>query len=73
MSRPDPRFTAISNQLAARMPTEGIPEDGVAEAIRDTLYAAHERGILEPVSQLIEQQAKGDEVVLDIARGLRDA
>jgi hypothetical protein len=67
----DPRFTAISSQLAARMPTEGIPEAGVAEAIRDTLYAAHDKGILEPVSQLIEQQAKGDEVVVEIARHLR--
>lgn len=69
--RPDPRFTAISQVLAARLPTEGVPEDGVASAFRDTLYAAHERGILAPVATMIEQQGEGDAIVAAVTDQLR--
>jgi len=68
---PDPRFTAISQVLAARLPTEGVPEDGVASAFRDTLYAAHDRGILDPVAKMIEQQGEGDAVVSAVVRQLQ--
>lgn len=69
--RPDPRFTAISQVLAARLPTEGVPEDGVASAFRDTLYAAHDRGILAPVATMIEQQGEGDAIVAAVTDQLR--
>ena len=64
MSAPEgPQFTAISQQLAKRLPTEGVPEDGVADAFRSTLYAAKDHGILEPVADMIGQQGQGDAVV----------
>jgi len=58
-----PQFTAISKQLANRLPTDGVPEDGVADAFRSTLYAAKDHGILEPVAEMIGQQGEGDAVV----------
>jgi hypothetical protein len=67
----DPSFTAISSVLAARLPTEGVPEEGVASAFRDTLYAARDRGILEPVATMIEQQGEGDAIVSAMAQQLR--
>ncbi len=72
MSQQDgPQFTAISKQLATHMPTEGIPEEGVADAIRSTLYAAQDKGILEPVAKIIEGQANGDEAILELVRELK--
>lgn len=68
-----PGFTAISGQLASRMPSPGISEEGVADAIRKTLYAARDAGILEPVSKIIEEQAKGDPAVLALVEELRAA
>jgi len=67
-----PQFTAISARLAERLPTEGVPTDGVASAFRDTLYAARDRGILAPVAEMIEAQGKGDAVVEELARSLKD-
>jgi len=72
MSAPEgPQFTAISKQLAHRLPTEGVPEDGVADAFRSTLYAARERGILEPVADMIGQQGQGDAVVEELVEKLK--
>lgn len=70
-SKDGPQITSISKQLAARMPTEGIPEDGVASAIRSTLYAARDKGILEPLTHTIERQADGDEEVRALLDELR--
>ncbi len=72
MSHQDgPQFTAISQQLATRMPTEGVSEEGVATAIRSTLYAAKDAGILKPVTNIIEEEAKGDQVVLGLVDQIR--
>ena len=69
---PPPGFTAIAKALAERLPDPRVPEPDVADAFRSTLYAARERGILEPVADLIEQQGSGDPVVADLAARLRD-
>ena len=66
-----PQFTAISKQLANRLPTEGVPEDGVADAFRSTLYAAKDHGILEPVAEMIGQQGEGDAVVEELVETLK--
>jgi hypothetical protein len=66
-----PQFTAIAQQLASRLPTEGVPEDGVAAAFRSTLYAAKDHGILEPVAQMIGQQGEGDAVVQSLVETLK--
>jgi len=66
-----PQFTAISAQLAERLPTEGVPPEGVASAFRDTLYAARDRGILAPVADMIGAQGRGDAVVEDLATRLK--
>jgi len=70
-SQDGPQFTAISKQLATHMPTEGIPEEGVADAIRSTLYAARDRGILEPVTEIIKGQAQGDPAVLELVKEIQ--
>ena len=66
-----PQFTAISAQLASRMPSKGVSEKGVASAIRTTLYAAKDAGILQPVTKIIEVEAKGDQVVLELVNQIR--
>lgn len=66
-----PQFTAISKQLAERLPTEGVPADGVAQAFRSTLYAAEAHGILEPVAEMIGQQGEGDSVVASLVETLQ--
>ena len=72
MSHQDgPQFTAISQQLATRMPAKGVSEEGVASAIRSTLYAAKDAGILKPVTKIIEDEAKGDKVVLELVDQIR--
>ena len=64
-------ITQISGQLATRMPTAGVPEDGVADAIRSTLYAAKAAGQLDRLSKIIEAQADGDSAVLALIEKLR--
>jgi len=65
-----PQFTAIAGQLATLMPTDGVPEDGVAQAIRATLYDARDRGILDQVLPMIREQAKGNPTILAIVEEL---
>ena len=50
---------------------KGVSEEGIASAIRTTLYAAKDAGILKPVTKTIEVEAKGDQVVLELVDQIR--
>lgn len=65
-------ITDIAGQLATRMPTKGVPEGEVKQAIRNTLHYAEKAGILGELSDTIEAQAKGDTQVNRLADALRN-
>lgn len=64
-------ITDIASQLATRMPTKGVPETEVKQAIRNTLHYAEKAGILGELSDTIEAQARGDVQVSVLADALR--
>ncbi len=64
-------ITEISGQLASRMPTKGVPEREVKEAIRNTLHYAKDVGILDRLTDRIEAEAEGDEEVSRLLGHLR--
>jgi hypothetical protein len=64
-------ITQISRQLAKKMPSPGVEETEVAQAVRATLYYAEDAGILPAVTKTIEEQAAGDETVAELCEALR--
>lgn len=65
-------ITEIAGQLAEHMPTRGVEPSKVKEAIRNTLYYAEDVGILDQLTQTIEQEAAGDAKVAALCDVLRE-
>ncbi len=59
MSRNEPQITEIASHLAATLPSEGERDDTV-QAWRHTLRYARKSGAIEPVTDMIRNDSKGD-------------
>lgn len=59
MSRNEPQITEIASHLAATLPSDAQPEEAV-QAWRHTLRYARKSGAIEPLTDMIRKDARGD-------------
>jgi hypothetical protein len=71
MSRNEPQITEIASYLAAALPTEGTEPEQAVQAWRHTLRYARQSGVIEPLTEMIREDADGDERIARYCEELR--
>lgn len=71
MSRTEPQITEIASYLAAALPTAGTETEDAKQAWRQTLRYARRSGVIQPLTDMIREDAPNDERIARYCEELR--
>lgn len=71
MSRNEPQITEIASYFATALPTEGAEPEEAVQAWRKTLRYARSAGAIEPLTEMIANDASNDARIAQYCKELR--